>query len=264
MSVLKKGLLIFFLIIVSFTYSDAENLLLKDGRIFKGKLVDINKKNIVLEIGDKVYNFSISHVEYLVSQVTQNSYSLLWLKRKDKSFQKVFLIKLTESALYYKNQNENELKIIKLSALDQIFLYSDIAIDIKSKDKITLNKDEVLDINSEIKVFLENLIRLKNNNRELTNTQKEEIEISAVNNPVNFNDVNFYERFWARISKYLDVNTENLLWELLEDYSEKEKSIILFYDNDEKIMKNNINDKIVELRKDFLRRSKKIILSSKM
>ncbi|HOV13416.1 MAG TPA: hypothetical protein PK771_03950 [Spirochaetota bacterium] len=259
---MSRKIFIFFFILFAIFYLKSENLLLKDGRIFKGKLLDISKKNIILEIDEKIFSFSISSIEYLVSQVTQSSYSLLWLKRIDKTYQKVYLIKLTESALFYKSQNDNELKIIKLSNLEQIFLYSDIDIDLKNRDKITLGKEENLDINIEINIFLESLIKIRNNNKELTKTQKEEIEVSSLSNPVNFDDIDFYERFWARTSKFLDSNTENLLWNLLEGYSEKEKSINLLYESNAKSAKNNVKDKIMDLRKDFYRRAKKIIFSN--
>lgn len=247
-----------------FLYSFGENLLMKDGRIFKGKLVDVNKKNISLEIDDKIMIFPINLIEYLVTQVTQNSYSLLWLKRKDNTFQKAYLIKLTESALYYKTQTNNDLKIVKLSNVDKLFLYSDITTDLKYKDKITLEKDEINDVDNEINILIENIVRNRNKNKIITESEKEEIRVSTVSNPVNFEDINFYERFWARISKYLDTNNENLLWNLLEGYSEKEKSINLLYEAEEIGVKQNVKEKIIELRKDFYKRVKKIILSSGM
>lgn len=262
MIILIKKYVIFFLLILITFNAFSENLLLKDGRIFKGKLVDINKKNITLEINEDFFLFPIIGIEYLVSQVTQTAYSLLWLKRKDGSTQKVFLIKLTETALFYKSQNDNELKIIKLSNVDQIFLYSDIDISGKIKDKVTLNKEQSMELNNEIVFIAENLVKIKNKNRELTKSQKEEIEILSKGNKLSYDDIDFYEKFWARLSNFLDSDRENLLWNLLEGYSEKEKSINLLYENNTTNQKYNIKDKIIELRKDFYRRAKKIALSS--
>jgi len=91
----------------------------------------------------------------------------------------------------------------------------------------------------------------------------------------------FYEKFWARIYRYISSSTENLLWNLLENYSEKEKSVNQVYneriqnlDNDKKSTRLYLEKKaslsgelkvsIRNLRNDFYKRARRIILSSEM
>ncbi|OHD13326.1 MAG: hypothetical protein A2086_11650 [Spirochaetes bacterium GWD1_27_9] len=252
----------FFLALFSLNCLYSENILLKDGRIFKGNLININKNKIVINVNNQIFEFSINSIEYLIASVNQNEYSIIKIKRKDGSFQEVNLIKLTEQALYYKNISENDLKLIKLSSITELILISKIDSISSKVNKLIIKQDNNIDIEIDINNLIAQIIKLKTIYSS-DKDQKEEKTQDTIS--INIENPDFYERFWTKISKYLDVNSENLLWNLLENYSEKEKSINLVYnENNNPNKEKEIKNKIIELRKDFYKRAKKIILSSKM
>ena len=71
------------------------------------------------------------------------------------------------------------------------------------------------------------------------------------------------------LNYYINTDTKNILWNLYELYSNKEKYLNILNNNS---TNNNINtsqeniynDKIIKLRKEFYHRAKKIIYNTEM
>ena len=159
--------------------------------------------------------------------------------------------------------NGNELMLLKLSDVFAMsVLNSNNNIANNSNKKIFLEKDDFDNINSDITEILINLARAKSI---LSDEIRKEIEQSSKKDSVIIDNPDFYDKFWLRVSNYIDKNTENLLWGLVENYSEKEKSINIFYNEKSNINSNKIieeyKSKIIELRKEFYKRARRIIIS---
>ncbi|HOJ63628.1 MAG TPA: hypothetical protein PLE45_04335 [Spirochaetota bacterium] len=260
---MKKNIIVLFLTFFSCFLLISENLLLKDGKIFKGELVYLDKERITMKIENELYDFKISSIEYLIVPTNQLTQRLLYIKRKDNTELSINLIKLTETVIYYKMPNGNELMLLKLSDVFAMsVLNSNNNIANNSNKKIFLEKDDFDNINSDITEILINLARAKSI---LSDEIRKEIEQSSKKDSVIIDNPDFYDKFWLRVSNYIDKNTENLLWGLVENYSEKEKSINIFYNEKSNINSNKIieeyKSKIIELRKEFYKRARRIIIS---
>ena len=254
----RSACIILFLFLVSGILF-GENILLKDGGLVKGKLVNLNKNKISLMVDDRIIEFSIDQIEYMIAQVSQDKYSTIFIRRNSGAMMKVNLIKLTETALYYKNLKEDELRLIKLSAVGEISLENSTIAKVKKENYSETDSEEIIDINDDLDKIIEQLNKSKTDstlNVRTNGTKTEKVDIESAD---------FYEKFWSKIYKYLDINRENLLWNLLEDYSDKEKSLNLIYNeglNQQSDTKNdNIKSKILKLRNDFYKRAKKILIS---
>jgi hypothetical protein len=257
-----------------------ESILLKDGQIFSGTLVYIDKSRITLQNNTGTIDFSIDTIEYLIAQMKQanlDKYSVIVIKRKEGPEQKVNLIKMTETALYYKLINESDLRITRLTSLESLKLLHSSTLENKTKN-VTVKQDSQINVNSDLNQVIEKLVtkNIKDNNQyELLSSYRDEILSIARLNPVDPAKDDFYEKFWARIYRYININTENLIWNLLETYSEKEKALNLIYnekiqnvsenssaDNKRNELATELKDKIIELRFDFYKRARKIILTT--
>lgn len=256
---MKKDIFIVVFILLSF-YIFSENLLLKDGKIFKGELVYLDKEKITMRVDNELYDFNISLIEYLIVPSSQVAQRLIFIRKNDNTELSVNLIKLTEFVIYYNLITGNELMLTKLSDIKTISVLNS-NINSKAQAKKFFLEKENNDINKDITEILIEIVKSKNI---LSEDIKKDIQLSSKNNSVIIDNPDFYDKFWIRISKYLEKNNENLLWGLIENYSEKEKFFNIFYNEKKDIDKYIIEEyrtKIIDLRKEFYKRAKKILLS---
>jgi hypothetical protein len=256
---IKKILLSLLIFIVNLNFINGENILLKDGSLIKGQLVSLNKSRISIMINNQVTEYGIDQIEYLIAQVSQDKYSTIFVRKTSGTMLKVNLIKLTQTALYYKNINDDELRLLKLSSISEISLENTTISKAMKENVYESDPDRIDNINDDINKLIEQLSK-RRPAEDVQSAKNQDIKSEMIS----IDNADFYEKFWSKINKYLDMNTENLLWNLLEDYSDKEKSLNLVYNEgfqDKSKKDPGIKDKIIKLRNDFYKRAKKILLS---
>ncbi|MCK4798476.1 MAG: hypothetical protein KAT05_13935, partial [Spirochaetes bacterium] len=102
---LFKKVIIIFIILIVFQFLFSESIVLKDGNVFKGKLVFISKKNIILNVDENILDFPIITIEYLINQSIFDELSMLIIEKKNGKSERINLIKFNQKVLYYKNIN---------------------------------------------------------------------------------------------------------------------------------------------------------------
>lgn len=263
----KKIIFLFLLInITLFTF--AECLVLSNGYVYKGKLFSINKSNIILKDDNKLLKFSYNLIDYLIHNNSQEKDLILTIEKNSGIKEKINLIKLTKIALFYKNLKTNQINIIYSNEIKNIKL--EVLPDIKNN---TIENYKLInpvnDINLDIDYLIQEIIK---NNKTYKNFTKEK---NSENDEVftyiflNYNELDFYEKFWRKINGYLNDDTKNLLWNLYELYSNKEKYLNILNNNSNENNKitteiNEFNNKIIKLRKEFYYRAKKIIYNTEI
>lgn len=266
-------LFIFFSNVALFIFS--EYLILKDGTIFSGKLLSLNKDNILMEINSKFLEFSFNSIDLFIHNNIQDKDLIINIEKKDASKEKINLIKAASNALFYKIRNNNDINMILISNIKSMKKNN------QSSNKMKIEKYRMQlmdDINADIDNLIERLKNKGNTNKGLNdNDIKNDYDTAYVF--LNINDLDFYEKFWGKINNYTNDCTKTLLWNLYELYSNKEKYLNLIYSNDiiesnyinnyslqnadNNISKNeDINDKFIILRNEFFYRAKRIIYNS--
>lgn len=249
-----------------------ENLLLKNGQIFRGDLASIETDKISMIIDGELYDFYFKNIEYLIAGSNQPNYSNILIKRKNGLEENVSLIKMTDSALYFKYTDQNELKILRMSEIDNIKVKTSTFIATEQKNTVVIDADI-----GEINEDLDKIITRINSDKKEKKIDKENVTESSLTrnseNIIKIDSADFYDKFWLKINIYLDNNSTNLLWNLLENYAEKEKLLNIIYNEKLTALSENkssnaeyitteLKNKIKDLRNDFYKRAKKIILSS--
>jgi hypothetical protein len=246
----KKIIIIIFLIIISL-YIFPEYLVLPNGTVLIGKLYSINKKNIILEVNNQLYKFSNDLIDYLIYSSNQENEQFITIEKKNGIKEKIKLIKLTKNAIFYLNSKNNQISIILLKNIKSLNLENNQQINKKNNIK-TFNFDNDNNINIDIN----NLIQLLNEKNKLNNVYTEIM--------LNFNELDFYEKFWKKINDYINTDTKDLLWNLYELYSNKEKYLNIHHNNGNNMDEKILNDDIIKIRKEFYYRAKKIIYNSEI
>ncbi len=264
---LNKKIIIFIILINISLYIFSECLILKNGNIFKGQIINLDKNNVILKVNNKFIKFSFNLIDYLIHNNSQEKELHLIVEKKNRIKEKINLIKFSKKALFYKNQKTNEINFI---------LFQDINI-IRLENLNKIQKNIIIQnysINSEIEINneMEFIINKIINKKEFNNNFLDNINLITNNEStyiyLNFNDLDFYEKFWNKINKYINKDTQNLLWNLYELYSNKEKYINLInnskQNNKKSTNSNSINFEIIKLRKEFYYRAKKIIFNNEL
>lgn len=277
---LFKKVIIIFIILIVFQFLFSESIVLKDGNVFKGKLVFISKKNIILNVDENILDFPIITIEYLINQSIFDELSMLIIEKKNGKSERINLIKFNQKVLYYKNINKDELKFIKTSDIQHISLVNPSKINLSQKKNIYKIKNKI-NLNEDIDNIIEMIIKSKSNLKMIAQSKKEEMLSVSRSNVINIKGDDFYEKFWERINKYINNYTKNILWNLLEQYFDRENTLNLIYNTEihniydteeltiedikrrEKISQD-LNQKIIELRVEFYKRAKKIILNTEL
>ncbi len=262
MFIIKLTSILTFILMTNFLFS--ENIVLKDGTILKGSLIYLDLKKVSLLTDDKIYDVNISNIEYIIktNYPSGDSYSLILLIKNDGSMDRVNLIKLTEKVIYYKKSTSEDLYITKLSLIKNLSLLTQNIPDdpqLKSKNTVSVKNDRI-DV-------VENILEMMIGYDSLQTT-KEGVFLAE---KFIIEDKDFYEKLWIRIYSKLDKTSENLLWNLLERYSEKEKSINLMYASKIKDAKSQqeataltdeLKTTIISIRKEFTSRARRFIIKS--
>jgi len=239
----------------------AENVVLKDGSIYKGILIYLDMNKISLLVDETIYDFSLNTIEYIIKTNFPSSeeYSILLISRNNGTIERVNLIKMTERVLYYKRIDSEELLITNLSILRNISL-------------ISQNNTNTNDITGRITNANNNS---SSQNDELSRLIQDFSSLNTDNQPgnpvISIEDRDFYEKIWLRINGRLNNNSERLLWNLLERYSEKEKSLNMMYSarinnaNNQAtvdILNEELRQTIISVRQEFAGRTRRFIIRS--
>ena len=253
---------ILFINISLFIFS--ESLVLSNGKVLNGKLFSINKNNIILKINNKLLSFSYDLIDYLLFNDNREKELTVIVKKNNGINEKISLIKLTKKALFYKNTKNKQIDLL---------LFKDIK-NIKLEISSDINKNNIIekyrinyykDINTDIEHLIQLIIDENKFSKKISKSNENKSAIPY--NYLNFNELNFYEKFWEKINSYLNNDTKNLLWNLYELYSNKEKYLNILnnaINNKDTTKTNTFNNRIIKLREEFYYRAKKITFATEI
>ena len=262
-----KYILISTIILLNSFNCFSDYLVLKDGNIIKGELEYLNKKQISLNLNYKLFTFENKDINYLLTNgYKSEKYINLILDIKKKINENAIFVKLTSDAIYYYLPTSDLLKVSEIKKITKLEYIS------KTSDNYSVEQ-YMIKKNSDILSEFNELLNMIDNKKD-ENTNEKKLNDNVHSYDYYFIDIeanDFYEKYWANINKYINNNTKNLIWNLFEIYSEKEKQLNIIFNEeilnskseefvDKKI--DELKNKIIQLRKNFFFRSKKIIYNS--
>lgn len=257
--------IIIFIFLISFSTIYGDTLYVKDGRIINGELNLLNKYNIGIKANDGIYIFDYYYIDYFIADVTNEK--RINIKYKDIN-KKVVIIKLSQGILFYKENQDNSYNTIAINSLRDISYYNR---ERNKNSKIiyySLIKKETK-INNDLDDLINKIYENKKNSYYFKDMSYEEIIAISRSNIVDINDDDYYEKIWDKINKLLSENTSKIFWNLIENYSNKEKYLTqLIYelksDNKNFDIIKKINEEILNIRNEFYTRLKRIIINSEL
>lgn len=223
----KTAVFVFFLFFsVSFCFADS--LRLKNGELLKGQLVSYSPKIVLFNIeNNSTFKFPTENIDLLTLSTSD---VVIQLAKKNAGVSSFALIGITAKSLYLKDN-------------DHLFCFniepdSDITFSIQN------DKGDAGFYESEIDTLspgeLWNRILIKSNSKNIIDW----IDLSQFN--LDANDVLFYEDMWNVLKKYTSSDFHNVLWKLMECYTDMEKNIAALTE------KNDFPITLKKLREDFL------------
>jgi len=261
---MKKILILLFIFITISIFS--ERIYLNDGQVFIATLKSLDKKTLTfITDGFGILKRPISDILKIEADTTQYSFTILNVKIGNEPYKKVYLIKMTNNNLYYKNINDEELLIENFKYIKDIKLLKPFEVDNPISKNWTLDRiknDNGIDFSSSLYNLIKYIIERKSNSQ-IDETTDVELKKEMVNYDLFIKSVDFYDLFWARIYKYIEQEEKELIWNLLTTYSLKEKDISIAYGNmdfNDKENRDEFDNIIKKLKYDFYKRVERIIL----
>lgn len=238
--------LIFFIITLDIYSSD---IVLKNGVVLKGILLEINKENLKFRDNNIFFTIDLIGIEYIYP-FENNELKIIYEHEK---VEKAAILKIVTEGVFIRNINSNKIKFISFKYIND---FKKEGINISYPDIAMIDYSEQNDIKENMNEFFNTIELSKEINKDYIEREK-----TISENGHDYFDIgssDYYENFWTTISNFLKQKTKNTFWGLLEEYSEKENELnILNYEN-----KRNIIDVIKDntgLRNEFYYRVKRII-----
>ena len=245
-----KILIITLCLIMSAAYTYSAQVTLTDGRILHGKLTGIGQERIYLD-GDNGHCYIKQNDITAVTADTDNDATEITVSLRSGRTINADLVMLTADTLIYKTANSlDTLHYINRNEIMRIGLNND-----------TQNHSDSVQIASE-------------NNDDILTATVALLGVSSGDTSIgNIESSDFYDKYWLRFNGHIDKSTGNLLWNLIDIYTDKEKNLTLIYnellsnDKDKTEIKmsavsQELQSRIHRLRLEFSHRAYKIIVRS--
>ncbi len=237
-----------FCLIMAVPYSNAVQVCLTDGYILSGNLTAITDSQIYLDNDDNRYSIYQKDIIAVEGGIDTGKAEIT-VTFSDNHTENVILILLTADKLIYRKQNDIET------------LY-----DIDRNEIVRITVDNTYTNHS-------GRVRMQttDTNDILTATAKLLTDISSDSQPINnIESSDFYDKYWMQFNGKIDRATGDKLWNLIDLYTDKEKSLTLIYnemlgnDKDKTEIKmstviQELQFRIHSLRLEFARRAYHIV-----
>lgn len=257
-----KYFLVFFYLSLFLFFLNSEILILNNGNLLLGDLIKLNNDNILFKFNNKNYEFNLKNIDQLISDSLEENN-----------------IKLSVTTPNYTDNNLTILKLnnLKLYHVSKENLFEFHTIDFNNILKIYQTKNNY-DPNEQIFIFKNiNFYNIKNSellidfliknidNQDLNVSNINQERTKYINQKLEIHDISFYENFWKRFENLINKDTKQILWNLLEQYSDEEKIFnVIYKENTFDLNKDESVIKIENLRNDFYRRVVNILLFNEL
>ncbi len=191
---------------------NAATVVMLDGQKIVKDIYEINRSYMYYkEDNGRIYRIAINDIEYLTTGTDSYGFCPVSIYLSDNTRRQVDIVRYNSTCLLYKLPNVvNELYVAK---------YSDIVsmtkIPKSEKDSlencVDVKIDDMKDIKKSLQIFSKD------------DTDNFDFVVSEIDSS------DFYDKFWLQINKHLSIETNNLLWDLIEVYSQKEKTLTDIY-----------------------------------
>lgn len=219
-----------FFLFFALSFCCADSLRLKSGELLKGQLVSYSPKTVLFNIeNNSAFKFPTESIDLLILSTSD---VVIQLAKKNFGVSSFELIGITSKSLYLKDN-------------EHLFCFnvesdSDITFSIQNeKGNISFYESEIDKLSPK---ELWNRILIASNSKSIIDW----IDFSQFN--LETNDVLFYEDMWNVMKKYIPSDFHNLLWQLMECYTDMEKNISALTDKSDFPLTQK------RLREDFLSR----------
>jgi len=265
MKLLKYFLFIFYLFFSIF-FLDCEILILNNGNLLIGNLNGINNEKILFKFNEKNYEFNLKSVDLFYPDFLEERNINLSVLTSNRNNYNLILLKLNSSKIYYfSKENFNDVNVITFNNI----------LNISQKNNDSVSKEPISVFNNinfyNIKNFgfLIDFLTKNINSENLLDAIKGKKMENFINLNLEINDINFYENFWNKFEYLINKETKQNLWNLLEQYSDKEKILNFIYSENNTVLNKNLNNieldlQINNLRKDFYIRVINILLFNEL
>ncbi|MBP5448736.1 MAG: hypothetical protein J6Y01_01325 [Spirochaetales bacterium] len=235
---------------------------LKDERVIRGQLMMITDTELYLAASQAKYRILRSSISFVKESIDNYNFCHVNIKFADGSTSEAELVMLSRDWLMYKtDQNINALHEVSLR---EIVSLNVIGVgNIRSDEYKRLAAADLSDILAATAQFVADCS--VDAAKSVTSSEDYNNGIPSVEN------TDFYDKYWLRFNGLITRSTANELWDLIDIYTEKEKSLTLIYNeqlNNEKQktevrmseISQELQSKIYGLRYEFAYRAYRIIV----
>lgn len=222
----------------------SDTLILNNMIVLKGKLIFLYEKKIVFQSNNTAFELTLDDISLYIPETLENNPIILTAKNNDEKIIHLKLVKLERKKVYFLYNNRVE------------------SIPIKNLKELSFNNTEEASIPSYLsKININSLYNLENFKTLVqilyyNDFNKNKLPLTTLN----IEEQNFYESFWKTIEPALNNYCKKKIWELLEEYSDKEKIITTFINKTKTTNLDTLKKEIDNLKIEFYRRAINIIL----
>ena len=238
-----------FLTAVMTLHISAAEIHLLDGRILHGRIVGVTAAQILMNMKSDNISVKQNDIDAVLDSAESDTKTDITIKYKSGSTEQGELVLLTHDILIFKTRSDiNNLHEVSRSKIADIIVNNAPNVDKSARQQITLI--DTSDILKATAILLDN--------------SSNEIVIDSIENS------DFYDKYWLKFNGRVDKTTGNLLWNLIDIYTDKEKNLTLIYnellsnDKDKTEIKmstisQELQSRIRQLRLEFARRAYRIM-----
>lgn len=255
----KSFIIIFFFLILTFPLFSV-SLLLNDGRLYRGHLLAISPEKVLLKSESFFFEIQNKDIDILINKPSsdyEGEKLLVLLELKNSGSISGELIRSTNEYIFILEKSAGIVKLYNYNEVVSLTLTGDSGADRVIRFKEENIKTVIVAPSQDFSIderFNNLLLSLKMMKKGKSPSD------SANDSPLDIFDPDFYDLFWVQIHTYLEPDTKEIIWNLIENYYEKE--VILFNINKDREQGLNYKQEFLKnTRNEFFRRAKKIILT---
>jgi len=208
--IIRILMLVCVLCLVRILPMQAANIYLTDGRIITGQAAHLSNGKLFISTENKHLSVDMRYLNALIIKTFGENYPLIRITFTDGQTKDVHLVLLGHTELLYCTPGKVEtLFNISLSRIKNITALN--------AETIPLNQYMPLEVHdiSDILAATEAVI--------------DDIDIHDNLSLLEIENSDFYDKYWLRMSGHISKTVGNLLWNLIDLYTEKEKSLAFLY-----------------------------------
>lgn len=255
----KSFVIAFFSLFLTFPLFPV-SLLLNDGRLYRGQLLAVSNEKVLLKGDHFFFEIENKDIDILINEPSSGydgQKLLVSLELEKGLVVDGELLRSTAEYIFILTKAEEVVRLFNYNEVLSFYLSGNPGIDVyleenKENIKKVFITSQTYSIDERFNNLLLSLRLMKKNSDPSSRAESD--------SPLDIFDPDFYDLFWMQINSYLGPETKEIIWDLIENYYEKEVILFNIYRDEEQGLFYK-QEFLKHTRNEFFRRAKKIILT---